>query len=300
MPGTSTEPGRSVPEPRSRPAAGPASETGPVPTQQATVAVAATTPLEQRAAELRRRYGDRGFTVVIEEPFVVLGNEEDSVVARRSKSTIRWAVDKLRGQYFDRDPEHIVDIWLLGDADSFERWTKKITGEDPGTPYGFYTPTHDALIMNIATGGGTLVHELVHPFVASNFPDCPSWFNEGLASLYEQCGEHDGKIWGYTNWRLVGLQEAIVAGSVPSFRTLTATDSHAFYELDPGTNYSQARYLCFYLQEAGLLGEYYHRFASNRDRDPSGYTTLKAVLETDDMRGFQRSWERYVSKLRFG
>ena len=43
-------------------------------------------------------------------------------------------------------------------------------------------------IMNIATGGGTLVHEIVHPYVEANFPGCPAWFNEGLGSLYEACG----------------------------------------------------------------------------------------------------------------
>ena len=48
--------------------------------------------------------------------------------------------------------------------------------------------------MNISTGGGTLVHEIVHPFIQSNFPNCPSWFNEGLGSLYEQCRERNGKI----------------------------------------------------------------------------------------------------------
>jgi hypothetical protein len=260
---------------------------------------AETDPLLARAEALRGRYAGRGFTVLVERPFVVLGDEDAGVVARRSKATIRWATDHLKAQYFARDPERIVDIWLLGDARAFDQWTRRITGEAAGTPYGFYSPTHDALIMNIATGGGTLVHELVHPFVASNFPSCPAWFNEGLASLYEQCGEHGGQIWGYTNWRLAGLQEAIAARAVPSFRALTATTSEAFYEQDPGTNYAQARYLCYYLQEAGLLQNYYHRFVSGRDGDATGYATLRSVLEVDDMIAFQRRWERWVVDLRF-
>ena len=41
------------------------------------------------------------------------------------------------------------------------------------TPYGYYSAAHRALIMNIATGGGTLVHEIVHPFVRANFPQMP-------------------------------------------------------------------------------------------------------------------------------
>ena len=39
--------------------------------------------------------------------------------------------------------------------------------------------------MNSATALGTLSHELVHPYMETNFPNVPSWFNEGLASLYE-------------------------------------------------------------------------------------------------------------------
>ena len=112
--------------------------------------------------------------------------------------------------------------------------------------------THQALVMNIATGGGTLVHEIVHPFMAANFPGCPSWFNEGLASLYEQCGEREGRIRGETNWRLPGLQQAIRADRVPSFESLMSTTTRQFYDKDPGTNYSQARYLCYYLQEQGM------------------------------------------------
>ena len=54
--------------------------------------------------------------------------------------------------------------------------------------------------MNIATGGGTLVHEIVHPFMAANFEQCPSWFNEGLGSLYEQSAA--GADWVYQVWEV--------------------------------------------------------------------------------------------------
>ncbi len=137
--------------------------------------------------------------------------------------------------------------------------------------------------MNIATGGGTLVHEIVHPFVAANFPECPAWFNEGLGSLYEQSGEEDGRIVGYTNWRLHGLQEAIRKKRVPSFKTLCSTTTDEFYEKDRGTNYAQARYLCYYLQQHGLLRKFYHRFYADRKKDPTGYATLQEILGRSDM-----------------
>lgn len=152
--------------------------------------------------------------------------------------------------------------------------------------------------MNISTGGGTLVHEIVHPFIASNFPECPSWFNEGLASLYEQCGERDGKITGYTNWRLRGLQQAINGDKVPPFKELMSTTTREFYNADPGSNYGQARYLCYYLQERGLLVKYYHAFRKNAKADPTGYVTLQRVLGEKDIPAFQKKWNRYILELR--
>jgi hypothetical protein len=153
--------------------------------------------------------------------------------------------------------------------------------------------------MNIATGGGTLVHEIVHSFIGTNFPACPVWFNEGLASLYEQSAQRDGHIIGKTNWRLPILQKATSAGSLPSFGKLTATDTQSFYNNGRATNYAQARYLCYYLQEHGLLHRYYEAFVANQKTDPTGYATLMQVLKEADMDAFQKSWEKWVLGLTF-
>ncbi|HYW77995.1 MAG TPA: hypothetical protein VE890_00395, partial [Thermoguttaceae bacterium] len=193
----------------------------------------------------------------------------------------------------------ILDIWLFKDKESYEKHTKEIFGHEPSTPYGYFSASDAALVMNIGTGGGTLVHEIVHPFIAANFPACPAWLNEGLGSLYEQSNSRDGQIVGMTNWRLAGLQKAIANKRVPSFRDLCTTTEHQFYRMDEGTNYAQARYLCYYLQEQGLLRTFYHRFHADQKEDPTGYKTLQAVLGRDDMAEFQRDWEAYVMKLRF-
>ena len=226
--------------------------------------------LAGRAAELRRKYGSLGFTVVTEAPFVVIGDEGDAAVRRWAESTIRWAVHRLRADFFDKDPDEVLDVWLFKDRASYEKNTLEIFGEEPTTPFGFYAATHQALIMNIATGGGTLVHEIVHPFVHANFPSCPAWFNEGLGSLFEHCGDHEGHIIGYTNWRLEGIQEAIRKKTLRSIESLLATTDDEFYGDDRGTNYAQARYLCYYLQQRGLLVKFYRAFRAAADTDPTG------------------------------
>lgn len=201
--------------------------------------------VNQVMAQLKKTVPSANFSIVIQPPFVVVGDEPLKVVKQRAEDTVKWAVDRLKQDYFTKDPEEILDIWLFKDAASYEKHTRLLFGETPTTPYGYYSSTHKALIMNIATGGGTLVHEIVHPFMEANFPACPPWLNEGLGSLYEQCGEENGHIHGFVNWRLNGLQKAIRAGTVPPFKTLTAMDSSAFYNDDRGTNYGQSRYLCY-------------------------------------------------------
>jgi hypothetical protein len=249
--------------------------------------------------ELRKKVPVKGFTVVLARPFVVVGDEAPRVVERRAEQTVKWAVARLKAAYFEVEPKDIIDVWLFKDKDSYEKHALAIFGDEPTTPFGYSSQEHKALIMNIATGGGTLVHEMVHPFMDSDFPQCPTWFNEGLASLYEQSSEVDGRIWGLTNWRLAGLQTAIREKRVPTFEKLTHTTSGEFYGEDRGVNYAQARYLCYYLQGKGLLQRFYRRFKAGGAADPSGCETLKAVLGEKDMGAFQKTWEEFVLGLRF-
>ncbi len=247
--------------------------------------------------QLKKKLPSADFTIVIQPPFVVVGDEPAATVREHSQNTVKWAIDKLKAEYFSADPKEILDIWLFKDSASYERNAQLLFGEKPGTPYGYYSGAHKALVMNISTGGGTLVHEIVHPFIEANFPACPPWLNEGLGSLYEQSGEVDGRIRGFTNWRLPGLQKAINAGTVPTFRGLTALDARGFYNDDKGTNYAQARYLCYYLQQKGLLTKFYRRFHARQKTDPTGYQTLRETLGNIDMKVFQRKWEKYVLSL---
>ncbi len=247
--------------------------------------------------QLKKKLPSNDFTVIIQPPFVVVGDESPSAVKGHAENTIKWAVDKLKQDYFTKDPKEILDVWLFRDSASYETNALALFGEKPGTPYGYYSSAHKALIMNISTGGGTLVHEIVHPFVEANFPACPPWLNEGLGSLYEQSGEVDGHIHGYTNWRLPGLQAAIRAGKVPAFKSLTALDAHGFYDEDKGTNYGQARYLCYYLQQHGLLIKFYREFYAHQKQDPTGYRSLQKILGTVDMKAFKVKWEKYVLGL---
>jgi len=253
---------------------------------------------QRHVAALKTKLPSDDFTVIVQAPFVVIGDEPTERVKARAVDTVKWAVDRLKAQYFQRDPQMIIDIWLFRDKESYEKHAEELFGAKPHTPYGYYSSQHRALVMNIATGGGTLVHEIVHPYMSANFPQCPAWFNEGLASLYEQSGEEKGEIVGRINWRLSGLQQTIRAGRLQSFEDLCGSSTDDFYQHDSGANYGQARYLCYYLQEQGLLKKFYEEFRAGAKQDPGGYKTLQAVLREKDMSDFQKRWETWVLSLK--
>jgi hypothetical protein len=246
------------------------------------------------------RSSSANFSFIIQRPFVVIGDEPKDAVEQHAEGTVRWAVDRLKKDFFTDDPKEILNIWLFKDSASYERNALLLFGDKPTTPYGYYSSSNKALIMNIETGGGTLVHEIVHPFMEANFPACPPWLNEGLGSLYEQCGDVDGHIHGFTNWRLPGLQQAIRAKQVPSFSQLTSFDSGQFYNEDRGVNYAQARYLCYYLQQKGLLVKFYQEFHAHQKEDPTGFKSLQKTLAETDMDAFKTKWEKFVLDLKRG
>jgi hypothetical protein len=252
--------------------------------------------LAQHVLALQERTKGKSFTFAIERPFVVVGDGPAASLRGQSAQTVRWAVDLLRQDFFAKDPEEIIDVFAFKDADSYEQNAWELFHDKPDTPYGYYSARERALVMNIETGYGTLVHELVHPFVRANIPDCPPWFNEGLASLYEQSTEDGGHIVGLINWRLSGLQKQIRGKRLASFKTLTAMDDKEFYQGDED-HYAQSRYLMLYLQERGLLRHFVQRFVRDRRSDPTGYQTLVSVLGKPDMAAFQRRWEKYTGAL---
>lgn len=248
---------------------------------------------------VRKRMPD-DFNLVEETPFVIVSDQDDRSL-NMSAQTVRWAVVRLKKDFFTKDPLETIDIWIFKNKKSYEHNTREVFHEVPISPFGYYSPKEHALLISIAQGSGTLVHEIVHPFMRANFPRCPTWFDEGLASLFEQCTDRKGHIAGEINWRVPGLQETIRAGKTLSFQELTALSPTDFYSSDGNSEYNkyygQSRYLCYYLQEQGLLVKFFKEFVANAEKDPTGYATLQRVLGVDDMASFQKKWETFILAL---
>lgn len=239
-----------------------------------------------------------GFVIVYSAPFAIAGQGPRESVEEIADQVVGIPVKWLKQEYFTRDPQHIVTLWMFEGETSYRSNVNRLFGGVPISPYGYYDRCDHIVAADISLGLGTLIHEMVHAFIEANFPDCPPWFNEGFASLYEHTDAKEGRVRGLINWRLPGLRTAIRRKKLPSFHDIFAMPSSEFYDDDRGMHYAASRYLLYYLQEKNLLSAYYHGFLQNHTADPGGEATLLDVLGQSDLYTFQREWERWVLNLK--
>ena len=229
----------------------------------------------RKAAEIRSQYGDK-LNVVAYPPFVVAGDMSASQLESYAKGSVVRPARAMWASYFDKKPDQVITTFLFAGQDNYKLHARK-DYPDGGSPYyGYYSPAGRTMVMNINTGTGTLVHELTHALIVYDFPNVPTWFNEGLASLHEQCNVEEGGIKGLPNWRLPGLQTAISGGKLrPLAELVTKRD---FYGPVQGINYAQARYFVMYMQHKGLLREFYRYFRDHADGDAADVSAIEHVF----------------------
>ncbi len=217
----------------------------------------------------------------------------------RAAGTVSRVSAALYRQFFAKRTERPLKVFAFAGKSSYDKFVRETYGKDPSTPYGFYMPSDRSMVMNLATGTGTLAHELVHPLIEEDFAAVPAWFNEGFASLFEQSTyDEDGSIRGLVNWRLRGLQPALRDGSAPKLDEVMSTSRSEFYGSGSGLNYAVARYLCLHLQERDLLGKFYKTFREKHKDDPSGKATLKEITGKSPAE-LQDEWAAWALKLNF-
>jgi len=86
---------------------------------------------------------------------------------------------------------------------------------------------------------------------------------------------------------------------MPSLKTMMSTNRQQFLGPNREVYYAQARYLMLYLQSRGLLESYYRQFTKNIASDPTGIATLLRLTNFQSIEQLEKSWVRYVGKLRF-
>jgi hypothetical protein len=237
-----------------------------------------------KKAEALRAKLDKTFQITVTPPFVVAGNLPAAEVEGYAKYTVLRSANALWSSFIKAKPDQVIAVLLFSDEKSYRSWAQKLFNDTNVAFYGYYKPDERTLVMNISTGGGTLVHELTHALVVYDFPDQPQWFNEGLASLYEQCNIAEDRIVGLVNWRLKGLRDAMDAGKLRPLRELV--------------NYAQARYFCQHMQEKGLLAKFYAYLRDNNNGDEASVKAVEHVFGRK-IEEVEKDFLAWVKTLRF-
>jgi hypothetical protein len=250
-----------------------------------------------KISELKKSLTD-DFIVARKSYFVIASNLSQSETDAILKNTISKAVGCFYNDYFEKKPDDITTIFLFKDDQTYRYWAKKLYDDTDLSRFGYYKPGSKVMLMNISTGTGTLVHEITHALVRYDFPDIPSWFNEGLGSLYERCSLNNNTILGYVNWRLPGLQDALNDNSYTSLNTLVNTTEDEFYGSNSGFYYAQARYLCLFMQEKGILKNFYKSFRDGFNKDETGKKYLEQAFNKN-IDEIDKDFVPWVKALRY-
>jgi hypothetical protein len=239
-----------------------------------------------------------GWGIVVYEPFVLAGDCREEQLHRHYRQTIAPTVRALSIQYFDHSPKWPITIVLCTSDDSYRECNRCLEKRQRNEYSGVYSRREHRVVVNVATGEGTLAHELTHALAHADFADMPEWLDEGMASLHEECEfSPDGfRLIGLENWRGAILRNAFAGGKL---RSISALAKEQFASSDRATiDYAQARYFCLFLERHRVLEAFYRKCRQRNKADPDGLETLAELFETRDLRNVDKQFQEWVRRLK--
>ena len=72
------------------------------------------------------------------DPFVASGLSISVENISKMFPMFKSPLDRLKQQYFERDPADIIDIWLFRDNQSYMSHALQLFGDTPTTGFGYY------------------------------------------------------------------------------------------------------------------------------------------------------------------
>lgn len=220
-----------------------------------------------------------GMTITKFKYFVVFSDMNDELTCKLIDNDMRNTIDAMTNNYVNKLPDAVTPIFLF---EKYENYKKFVIDnydipEDDISPYGFYKISKNVIVIRYVSWKGSILHEITHRFIRADFPDAPSWFDEGFASLNEKSVYKDGNLEGEFSLRILPLRRAIKENTYTGLKHLMQTDDDELYGKRTSYYYAQSRYLLMYLQEKGLLQKYYKTFRDNHKKDNTGITQLEEI-----------------------
>jgi len=199
-------------------------------------------------------------------------------------------------EYYDREfleikqPERL-EVFLFDGPRYYGPFARHLTGPDY-TPYGFYVPSMNIIVVNADTGLGTLTHELAHHFTDCAFDYRPvQWINEGISTYFEKfIGylDEEGKMhitFGYfSNLRLPQAKEII--------------HEFTFSELIGRGGFPQSliRTFVIFLHKKGKFKDFVRAAAAGSLDDPFGLGAIEKVYNKP-LEEIEAEWKKWVLEL---
>lgn len=238
---------------------------------------------QRRIAAAKKELGSRTVVAVVSDIFVVIGPPGwQGQAFDQSVSLMKNSMAAYMNNRFARKPGRAISVYLFADGPSYERFCTQQYDAPCIAHYGFYQPSDRYMVMNAGLGLGTLTHEIVHPLVESDFPQAPTWLNEGIASLFEApMITKPGEIHGAKNWRHPRLKRAMTSATEKDharLSTLFGMADTTFRGDGEDLHYSLARYVCQWLDERGKLWAFYQRWRDTANEDPTGVKAFTDIV----------------------
>ena len=216
----------------------------------------------------------------------------------------------LESEYRIGRLEHYVTIYLVDSSAKLQERAQQLHGLDVSLATLGYAYADDLSLIAFVPGtaSGTVLHELFHLLVRSEYGNIPQWLDEGIGSLYEVSVTDGTRYWGVDNWRGEVLRtlwdeyrptvEELIRSDWYLFDDPAQADAMAASARDPfelvyrqdesarqAAMMATARYFALYLQETGQLRDLFATMRSsdpasieNREIDPRDYAV--EVVET--------------------
>jgi hypothetical protein len=219
------------------------------------------------------------FSVTRFRNFVIFSDLDEPTTFSIIDKDIRYTIDAMKRNYMRKSPQTVTPIIIFKDYEEYKNFAVGEFGIDPTdlSPYGFYKVSKNIIAIKYVTWKGSPSHEVTHAMIQADFPEIPSWFNEGMAALNEKSTYKDGDLIGDFSWRILSVKRAFNEDTYTGLEDLMSTNDDELYSKKASFYYAQSRYLLMYLQQQGLLKEYYKTFRDTFSEDKTGMLQLMRV-----------------------
>jgi hypothetical protein len=198
--------------------------------------------------------------------------------------------------------DRLISFYLIGGKydhyglENYLRFSNKIHARAQ-KQVAYYMALDNSVLAWTSSGGGTLIHEMIHALINNDFANAPFWINEGLASLYE---ETDGNT-PIDNYRIIFIQEAFKNKKcfMPLLELFGASKYQSLFEEDYNLVNAYSRYFCKYVYDRfGIkkLARVYKELKQSGNPIPEKQYDLICTITGKTRNELQSDWQDYLLK----